>query len=86
MVTDWSVWEFRVWENWKCASMETPEVLKPEESKGWGTMTSPGGDVDPKISEVTCLADVTRDDVDTWDVHHVSVILSIWSIEMLVRT
>jgi hypothetical protein len=29
--------------------------------------------VDPKISEVTWLADVTGDDMDTWDVHHVSV-------------
>ena len=53
--------------------METPKVPKPEELKWWGTMTSPGGDVDPKISEVTWLADVTWDDVDTWNVCHVSV-------------
>jgi hypothetical protein len=33
MVTDWPVREFRVRENWKCASMETPEVPKPEEPK-----------------------------------------------------
>jgi hypothetical protein len=36
-------------------------------------MMSLGGDVDLKISKVTWLADVTWDDVDTWDVHHVSV-------------
>jgi hypothetical protein len=41
--------EFRVWENWKCASVETLEALKPKEPKWWGMMTSPGGDVDPKI-------------------------------------
>jgi hypothetical protein len=29
--------------------------------------------VDPGISEVMWLADVTWDDVDTWDVCHVSV-------------
>jgi hypothetical protein len=33
MEKDWSVWEFGVQENWKCASMETLEVLKPEELK-----------------------------------------------------
>jgi hypothetical protein len=33
MVTDWPVWEFRVQESWKCASMKTPEVSKPEELK-----------------------------------------------------
>ena len=54
--------------------METPKVLKLEELKGWGTMTSLGSDVDPRIFEVTWLGDITRDDVDTWDVHHVSVI------------
>jgi hypothetical protein len=54
-----------VWKN--------PKVPKPEEPKWWGMMTSPGGDVDPKISKVTWLADVTWDDVDTWDVRHVSV-------------
>jgi len=37
-------------------------------------MTSLGGDVDPKISKVMWLADVTKDDVDTWDVCHVLVI------------
>jgi hypothetical protein len=54
--------------------VETPEVLKPEESKGWGTMTSPRGDVDPGIPKVKWLAEVTWDDVETWDVCHVSVI------------
>jgi hypothetical protein len=54
--------------------VETPEVSKPEESKWWGMMTSGGGDVDPRISEVTWLTDVTRDDVDTWDGYHMSVI------------
>jgi hypothetical protein len=49
MATDWPVREWGFWENWKCASMKTPKVLKPEESKWWGTMTSPGGDVEPKI-------------------------------------
>jgi hypothetical protein len=34
---------------------------------------SPGGDVDPKISEVRWLADITGDDVDTWNVCHVSL-------------
>jgi hypothetical protein len=73
MVAVWLVWEIGVREIWKCASVETLEVLKLEESKGWGTMTSPGGDVDPGISEVMLLADVTSDDVDTWDVCHVLV-------------
>jgi hypothetical protein len=36
-------------------------------------MTPLGGDVDLGIPEVTWLADVTWDDVDTWDVFHVSV-------------
>jgi hypothetical protein len=49
VATDWPVHEFRVWENWKCDSMKTLEVSKPEESKWWGIMTSPGGDVDPII-------------------------------------
>jgi hypothetical protein len=35
---------------------------------------SPRGDVDPGISKVMWLVDVTRDDVDTWDVFHMSVI------------
>jgi hypothetical protein len=73
-VTVWLVWEIGVRVNWKCDSVEDPKVLKPEVSKWWGTMMSPGGDVDPKISEVTWLSDVTRDDVDTWDVHHMLVI------------
>jgi hypothetical protein len=30
--------------------------------------------VDLRIFEVMWLADVTGDDVDTWDVHHISVI------------
>jgi hypothetical protein len=34
--------------------------------------------VDPKISEVTWLAYVTWDDVETWDVCHVSVIFEHW--------
>jgi hypothetical protein len=29
--------------------------------------------VDPRIPEVTWLADVTWDDVDTWDVYHMLV-------------
>jgi hypothetical protein len=37
-------------------------------------MMSPGGDVDPIISEVMWLENVIRNDVDTWDVHHMSVI------------
>jgi hypothetical protein len=37
-------------------------------------MMSSGGDVDLKISKVTWLANITGDDVDTWDVHHVLVI------------
>jgi hypothetical protein len=49
MATVWPVQEIGVQENWKCASVETPEVLKPEESKGWGTMTSLGGYVDLEI-------------------------------------
>ena len=53
--------------------METSEFPKPEEPKWWGTMMSLGGDVDPKISEVTWLTDVTGDDMDIWDMHHVSV-------------
>jgi hypothetical protein len=73
MATIWPVREIRVWENWKCASVETPEVLKPEESKWWGMMMPPGGDVDLKISEVTWIADVTGDDMETWDVCHVLV-------------
>jgi hypothetical protein len=73
METYWPVQEFRVQENWKCDSMETPEVLKPEEPKWRGTMTSPKGDVDPRILEVTWLVDVTWDNMDTWDVCHVSV-------------
>jgi hypothetical protein len=36
-----------------------PEVLNPKGPKWWGTMMSPRGDVDPGISEVTWLADVT---------------------------
>ena len=36
-------------------------------------MTSPRGDVDPEIPEVTWLADITRDDMDTWYVCHMSV-------------
>ena len=74
MAEVWPVQEIGFWENWKCASVETLEVPNPEEPKWWGMMMSLGGDVDPKISEVTWLVDVTRDDVDTWDVHHVSVI------------
>jgi hypothetical protein len=49
VATDWPVWELEVRENWKCASMKTLKVPKPEESKWWGMMMSPGGDVDPKI-------------------------------------
>jgi hypothetical protein len=41
-----SIQEIGVWENWKCASVETPEVSKPEDSKWWGTMMSLRGDVD----------------------------------------
>jgi hypothetical protein len=67
-VTDWPVRE-----NWKCANMETPKVPKPEEPKRWGMMMSPRGDVDPGIPKVTWLANVTWDDVDTYDVCHVSV-------------
>jgi hypothetical protein len=59
METYWQVWECGVQENWKCASMETPEVPNPEEPKWWGTMTSPRGYVDPGILEVTRLVDVT---------------------------
>jgi hypothetical protein len=33
MATDWPVWEFGVREDWKCASMKTPKVLKPRELK-----------------------------------------------------
>jgi hypothetical protein len=33
MVTDWLVQEFGVRDNWKCASMETREVLKPESQR-----------------------------------------------------
>jgi hypothetical protein len=33
MVTYWPVWEFRVRENWKYASMKSPEVSKPEDMK-----------------------------------------------------
>jgi hypothetical protein len=33
MVMDWPVREFKVRENWKCASMETLEVPKPKELK-----------------------------------------------------
>jgi hypothetical protein len=36
-------------------------------------MMSPRGDVDLGITKVTWLADVTWDDMDTWDVCHVSV-------------
>jgi hypothetical protein len=36
-------------------------------------MTSPRGDVDLGIPKVTWLADVTWDDVDTWDVFYVTV-------------
>jgi hypothetical protein len=46
MSTDWPVREIGVRENWKCASVKLP---KPEESKRWGMMMSPGGDVDPRI-------------------------------------
>jgi len=53
--------------------VETLEVPKHEEPKGWGTMMSLGGDVDPRISKVTWLTDVTGDDMDTWDVCHMSV-------------
>jgi hypothetical protein len=35
-------------------------------------MTSPRGDVDPGILEVTWLVNITWDDMDTWDVPHVS--------------
>jgi hypothetical protein len=73
MATVCPVQEIEVRENWKCASVETPKVPKAEEPKGWGTMTTPGGDVDPIIFEVTWLADVTNDDVETWDVFHVLV-------------
>jgi hypothetical protein len=72
-VTVWPVQEIRVRENWKCYSVETLEVPKPEETKGWGTMMSLGGDVDPRISKVMWLVDVIGDDVDTWDVCHVLV-------------
>jgi hypothetical protein len=91
--------EFRVQENWSVLVWKIlkPEVSKPKESKWWGMMMSPGGDVDPRrLSsteiqslgdlrsasvksseaqnfEVTWLADVTRDDVDTWDVCHMSM-------------
>jgi hypothetical protein len=37
-------------------------------------MMSSRADVYLKIPEVTWLADVTRDDLDTWDVHHMSEI------------
>jgi hypothetical protein len=30
---DWPVWEFGVRENWKCASLKTPEAPKPKEPK-----------------------------------------------------
>jgi hypothetical protein len=48
--TVWPVQEFRVRENWSVLvwKLPKPEVLKPEESKWWGMMTSPGGDVDPE--------------------------------------
>jgi hypothetical protein len=49
MVAVWPVREIGVQKNWKCASVETPEVLKPEESKEWDTMMSPEGYVDLKI-------------------------------------
>ena len=49
MATYCPVQEFRIWENWKCAHMETPKVLKLEDPKWWGTMMSPRGDVDPRI-------------------------------------
>jgi hypothetical protein len=73
MATDWPVWECRVRENWKCDSMKTSEVLNPKEPKSWGMMMSPRSDVDRRIIEVTWLADITWDDVDTWDVCHVLV-------------
>jgi hypothetical protein len=73
MAIFWLVQEIGVRENWKCSIVETPEFLKPKESKGWGMMMSPGGDVDPRISEVTWLANVTREDMETWDVCHMSV-------------
>jgi hypothetical protein len=51
MSADWLVQEFEVRENWKFTSVETPEAQSPkaEEPKWWGTMMSPGGDVDPGI-------------------------------------
>jgi hypothetical protein len=73
MVVVWLVQEIGVQENWKCASVETLKFRKTNEPKWWGTMTSPGGDMDPKIYEVMCLADIIRDDVDTCYVYHVSV-------------
>jgi hypothetical protein len=73
MVTNLPVREFKVWENWKCASVQTLKVPKPEEIKWWGRMMSLRGDVDLGISEVTWLGDVTWDDMDTWDVCHMSV-------------
>jgi hypothetical protein len=36
-----------------------PDISKPEEPKWWGTMKSPGGDVDLGNSKVAWLADVT---------------------------
>jgi hypothetical protein len=59
MAIDRLVWEFRVWENWKCDSVETLKVLKPKDPKGWGMMMSREGDVDIRIVEVMWLANVT---------------------------
>jgi hypothetical protein len=69
----WPVWEIGFRENWKCASVETSKVPKPEEPKWWGMMTSLGADVDPRISKVTLFEYITGDEVDTWYVCHLLV-------------
>jgi hypothetical protein len=49
--TYWLVREFEVRENWRVivGKLTKPEVLNLEESKWWGMMTSPRGDVDPRM-------------------------------------
>jgi len=74
MATNCPVREVEVCENWKCASLKNLEAPKPEEPKWWGKMMSPGGDVDPIISKVTWLMNITWDGMETWDVCHVLVI------------
>jgi hypothetical protein len=48
--TSWPVWEFRVRENWSVLvwKLLNFEVAKPEDSKWWGMMMLPRGDVDPE--------------------------------------